>query len=526
MTPYHRIAWGSALCLLAAFHLPTVARAGTAALSPEQRCAALVERSFEHPEAVAKVTSATYEPERGALTEEEARHYAERGKLNAVPTTGIERIPAHCRVQGYVAPHVRFEVALPAQQWNGRMLLAACHGWCGQLNGRDCVAGLVRDYVTVTTDGGHTGLSSFDGVWAYDNPQAEIDFGYRANHVAAVATKAIIRAYYGEPVRYAYITGCSKGGQAGLMAAQRYPEDFDGVISIGPVLDYQAKNAIHFPWVATAVQDERGGPSKLPLEKLGLVENAVLAACDALDGRKDRVIDDPRACRFDPASLACPAGRDGADCLTPPQVQALAKIYAMPLDSRGEVIYPAGTPMGSEGAWPGWVLPTAEAPVPRSWRGADQYLKYLAFEKDPGPGYDFRDYDLDTALETLKPMSPVYDALSTDLKAFEARGGKLIILHGMADEAIPALMTIQYYEQMSAAMGGEAATRDFARLFLVPGVYHCGGGNGPDLIDALAALEAWRERGQAPDRLAATRDEAPIYQRTLLPYAKGRPFVE
>lgn len=334
----HRlVAGGLAFCTWAAGGLLSAAvqaQPAPAALTPEQQCAALVARSFEAPEAVAKVTSAVYEPGRGPPAGEEARHYAERGKLHAVPTAGLERIPAHCRVQGYVAPHVRFEMALPAQRWNRRMLLAACHGWCGQLNGRDCVMGLVRDYATVTTDGGHTGLSSFDGVWAYNNPQAEIDFGHRANHVVALAAKAII--------------------------------------------------------------------------------------------------------------------------------------------------YPAGTPMGSEGAWPGWVLPTADAPVPRSWRGADQYLKYVAFEQDPGPGYDFRDYDLDTALETLKPMSPVYDALSTDLNAFQARGGKLIILHGMADEAIPAPMTIQYYEEMSEAMGGEAATRD----------------------------------------------EAPIYQRTLLPYAKGRPFVE
>lgn len=483
------------------------AQNGVAVGNWEQACAALVGPTYPADDGVAKVTETKIVAAGGGKpSAEQMQVYATRGKVQAVPTQAIESLPAHCLVSGYATPNIRFELRLPAQEWNRRMLMVACDGFCGFVFSEACVPGLMRDYATVTSDGGHTATRNFDGAWGYDNRQAEIDFGYRANHVVAVAAKAILARFYGEPPRHSYLTGCSKGGSAGVMAATRYPADFDGIIAGAPVLDYQRKNAIHFPWVAKAMQAADDSFLLSP-EQLPAIEAAVLRACDAIDGQADGVIDDPRRCNFDPASMRCSAGRSNATCLTEPQIDAVRKVYAAPRNSRGEIVYPAGTVVGSEGNWPNWVLPAPPATVTFSRRGAEEYLRYLAFERDPGPNYDFRSFDFDTQLGRLQAQSAVFDALSTDMRAFRDRGGKIILWHGWGDAAISPLMTIAYYDELLKFMGGDRATQAFARLFLLPGVHHCRGGNGAGLIDALAALEQWREQDRAPDVLIATRDD-------------------
>lgn len=492
--------WLVGLCILFCCAMPAAASNNL-----ERRCSELADLTFDHlPDAPTKVTVSRYEPARADIVSanEVARALQQMGS----PANLEKGTPALCRVQGYVAPTVRFELLLPVSDWNGKFLLSTCDGFCGALNDRYCMPAFLRGYATATTDGGHTGIPGFDAVWAYNNLQGKIDFGYRANHVVAVASKAIVAAFYGREASLSYLTGCSKGGSAGVMAAMRYPGDFDGIIAGAPVLDYQRKVAVHFPWIANAVTDERDRPI-LSAEKSPAIQTAVMEACDGIDGLKDGLIDDPRKCRFKASSMACPGGKDSKSCLLPHEVSSLEKLYAMPVNSRGEVVYPAAMSPGSEGRWPGWILPTNESVRTLSYQGAEQYLRYMALDPAPGPGFNFRDFNFDTDLDRLATMSPIFDATDPDLSAFKARGGKIILWHGWADAAISADMTIQYFDRMTDVMGGPAATGEFARLFLLPGIFHCGlSATGGNEWDALSALEAWRENGAAPASILISYD--------------------
>lgn len=493
-----------------------------AATVPSGDCSALLKLSLEGAaDTPAKVTGAVAVPASSASTKD-WQNYVDDSHELAAPLKAERHIPGHCRVSAYVSPAVRFELRLPSpESWNGKFMFGACSGWCGQLNEGYCVSGLVRGYASATSDGGHVGLAKFDGVWAYNNRQAEIDFSYRANHVAAQAAKAIVRAYYGREISYSYLAGCSKGGHAGLMAAQRYPADFDGIIANGPVLDYQGANALRFPWIVRAVTDSADKPI-LDAAKAPLIQQAVMQHCDGLDGRRDGVIEDPRRCNFDPQTLLCPAGRPGAACLSEAEVGALRLMYTPPHDSSGRTVYPAGTIPGSEGSWPGWLLPVGGDVRTRAYVGAEQYLKFLGFDPDPGPGYDFRQFDYDRDVERLRTMSPILDAVNPDLSAFAARGGKLIMMHGWADAAVSPLMTVKYYDELARHAGGLPTAQKFARLFMMPGAYHCSGGVAPNTADALTALEAWREQGIAPKQLTAIQDDdqdgVVENTRTIYPY--------
>jgi fermentation-respiration switch protein FrsA (DUF1100 family) len=496
---------------------------GQGTSTPQARCEALAQRSFDDlPEAPTRVTEASYlaaEP----LAPADQKVFRRAGQAMGTPTEAPQSLPPRCRVRGYVAPSVRFEILLPEDPaWNGKFLLATCDGFCGQLKPQYCFPSLVRDYATATTDGGHVGNPGFDAVWAYNNLRGQIDFGYHADHVVAVAAKAIIAAYFGRPPAFSYMTGCSRGGSAGVMSAIHYPLDFDGIIAGSPVLDYQGKVAIQFPWIAAAVTD-RDNRIILGAAKLPAIQRAVMAACDATDGLKDGLISDPRLCHFDPAVLACPSGKDADSCLTGPELEALRAIYAAPHNSRGEVIYPAGTILSSESAWPGWVLPVGGNVRTLTYMGAEQYLRYMAFDPAPGPTYDFHSFDFDRDPARLATLAPIYNATSPDLRAFKAHGGKLLIWHGWADAAISPLMTIRYYEDLVHFMGGLAETQQFARLMLLPGVYHCSGtATGASFFDSLTALEKWREHAVAPDRMLLSQDldgdGIPDRTRPVFPY--------
>lgn len=502
---------------LALLVLPLWASVSSAA---EIDCSSLLQRSFETSEYAARILSATVVAAQEQLTDAELVRFKTRGKVQGAPIQTLARVPEFCRVEGYIAPSIRFELRLPLTEWNGRYLLVACDGFCGELNTAYCVPGQVRGFATATTDGGHVGSPAFDGVWGLNNPQAQIDFGYRANHLVALASKAIVAAFYGRAPEFSYLTGCSKGGQAGVMAAIRYPEDFQGIVAGAPVLDYQRKNAIHFPWVARAMLDSSGKPL-LHRSQLPLIRAAVMAACDATDGLRDGIIGDPRQCTFDPGVLLCKGtAHDG--CLTEAQVAGLRRVYQPPVNSRGEIVYPHGTIVGSEGNWLSWLILNDGEYVTDSELGAAQYLRYLAFRDDPGPSYDWQSFNFDTDIARLADLSPVFDALSPDLRQFRALGGKLLLWHGWADAAISPLMTIDYYEAMTRFMGGTAITQDFARLFLMPGMFHCRGGDGPDLFDALDAVVQWSERGIAPKVLIASKDDdndgVPERTRPVFPY--------
>jgi feruloyl esterase len=418
--------------------------------------------------------------------------------------------PAYCDVKGYVARQINFELKLPITSWLGRYLQEGCGGYCGSISQTTfpaCDTQLGGDFAVAATDDGHTAANPFDAQWAADDEQLRIDFGYRAVHVVSVAAKAIIKIYYGMPPLHSYFNGCSDGGREGLMEAQRYPRDFNGIIAGAPAayMPFLASEAS--AWVARANTGADGQPI-LTADKLPALHAAVLAACDGADGLVDGQIDDPRACHFDPGSIVCPAGVDRADCLTPAQVVVVRKLYAPPTDEKGQLLYPGGEEPGSEGSWAGpipWITAPAGAPA-FAGVAAENYLRYLAFPVgQPGAGLASWQFTAGEFAKLLAEASTT-DALDPDLSAFRNAGGKLILYHGWADALIPPQGTIAYYQAVQDRMGGLSATMRFARLFMFPGVFHCaGGGPSPDTSDLVHQLVTWTEHGVAPRMTLATQ---------------------
>ncbi len=433
-------------------------------------------------------------------------------------------VPAFCRAVGRTAPAIHFEVWLPEAGWNGKFQGIGNGGMAGTLRYDRLAGALARGYAAAATDTGHVTENTFDATWARGRPDLVADFGHRALHLTTVNAKAITAAYYGAPPAYSYYVGCSKGGQQGLMEAQRYPDDYDGIIAGNPAHDWTRFYAGAHLWYAQATLAEP--ESYIPAAKLPLLAGAVNAACDALDGIEDGVLDDPRQCRFDPAELTCTEGRDAATCLTPGQVDAVRAIWSGSRNRRGEPLYPGLVPGGEDapGGWSRWV--TGDAPFTSlHWLAAEGFFRHMVFED---PDWDFRafDYDEDLAF-ALEKVGRDLDAADPDLRPLRERGGKLIVYHGWSDADISPLGSIDYYEDVVSLIGGGADretaladTQDFFRLFMAPGMGHCRGGPGPDRFDALTALERWVELGEAPARIVASRvtDGAVDRTRPLCPY--------
>ncbi|MDX2145740.1 MAG: tannase/feruloyl esterase family alpha/beta hydrolase [Rhodospirillaceae bacterium] len=408
--------------------------------------------------------------------------------------------PAYCQVQGYVAPAVGFELRLPAAEWNGKFYMAGCGGFCGAALATACNHPLRRGYACVATDMGHksTGL---DAKWAYNNTQAEIDFGYRSTHVTAVAGKAITEQFYAKAPSRSYFMGCSTGGRQGLVEAQKFPWDFDGIVAGAPVIN-ETGAGMQLIW-STVVNRDKNGKQILGVDKLKLVNGAVVAKCDLQDNVRDGIIGDPRACGFDPAELQCKRG-EAADCLTAAQVDVVRKIYAGPKNSKGEALYTGGAQPGSEMNWAdNYISKTGGNAVYENFIG--DLWRYLGFMPDPGPAWQPTDFDFDRDYKRLGMMETIYSGSNPDLRAFKARGGKMISYQGWADQSVVPLNVIDYYELAERTMGGQAAIQDFYRLFMVPGMNHCRGGVGADAIDYLSYLETWVEKGEAPDMMLAAR---------------------
>jgi len=451
-------------------------------------------------------------------------------------------IPEHCRVLGYITTpglhgepsnQVHFEVDLPTAGWNGKLYFAGGGGFAG---GRANRSVLSRGYASAYTDTGHENPSAYDATWALNRFTKKVDFFYRGIHVSTIAAKAITRAFYDAPLQKAYFVGCSTGGKQALMEAQRYPDDYDGIIAGAPAVDYTGL-MLEFTWNQRVLL--ASAASYIPASKLPSIAKAVLAECDAQDGLTDRLISDPMKCHFDPESLLCKNG-DAPDCLTGAQVDSLKKLYAGP-SSLGKAIFP-GMPIGHEDSpnFAAYVFgntpPTSEPEGALTYQGdyiqtpalaayefafQQQFLKYLAFEKGD-PNYDWRSFDFDKDLPRIAPLAKIHNALDPNLKAFRKHGGKLILYNGWADPVVPPLRIIQYYEKVGAVMGAET-TRDFARLFVAPGMNHCGGGPGPNQFDSLTALEQWVEQGTAPDQLIASHRTNGVVDRTrpLCPYPQA-----
>lgn len=420
------------------------------------------------------------------------------GKFTPPNQSAAIDAPAFCRVAGLIAPEVKFELWMPAQ-WNRKLLAVGNGGLAGSINFRQMAEPLQRGYATGSTDTGHQGAGN-DASWALGHMQRVIDFAHRAVHATAQADKAIIEAFYGAQPSHSYFSGCSQGGQEALMEAQRYPRDFDGIIAGDPA-NFWTHNQVSHLWMVTSTQ----GDSYIPASKIPLLAAAVNNACDALDGIKDGILNDPRKCRFDPETLRCKGG-DEPGCLTGAQVQAVQKIYRGP----GEAIYPGLLPGGEAGpgGWSQWMS------GPRAGAGGHAnlglpFFKYIVFED---PDWDYHSFafevpaGFDNDVEFLDDkLASIFNATNPDLSAFRANGGKLIQYHGWSDPDITPLNSINYYESVAQATPGAS---DFYRLFLVPGMQHCQGGPGPSKFDMIGALDQWVEHSTAPDRVVASHATA------------------
>lgn len=426
-----------------------------------------------------------------------------------------ENGPAFCRVQGYVAPQVRFELRLPLTGWNGKFVETGCAAACGTVMVEWlCPTLLKRGYACLASDMGHQGTIE-DGLWAYNNLQAEVDFGYRAAHVTALAGKAISERFYARAPSKSYFCGCSTGGREGMMEAQRFPGDFDGIIAGAPASD-QAGTILIRLWAAVSLR-RADGRSILSETDLETVHTSVVSACDMNDGVRDGLIGDPRNCRFDIATLLC-KGVEQSRCLSREQLAALKKIYSGPTASDGTILYKDGALM------PGSELAFGEYYKSGHFSSFDtDYLKFMAFWPSPGPNWRISELDFERYSRRFGMTDALYAANNPDLTAFKSRGGKLIAYQGWADAGaggVPPLKVVHYYETVERTMGGPASTRDFFRLFMIPGMGHCGGGEGATNVDYISYLETWVENGRAPDMVIATHNgpSGPAFTRPVYPY--------
>ena len=412
-------------------------------------------------------------------------------------------LPEYCKVEGYAGGTVGFEVRLPTQNWNGKLLQQGCGAMCGIVSLASCEDVLARNYAVVSTDMGHKSTAG-DVKWARNNRQAQIDFGYRATHVATLAAKAVVQAYFGRAPSRSYFRGCSTGGRQAMVEAQRYPDDYDGIIAGAPPLDELGDALLHLIWSGRATFDA-SGKQVLDSSKLRMVRAAVIEACDRLDGLKDGILQDPQACGWKPEALRCRGDDAGASCLTEPEIGALKKLYAGAHDSKGRKLYAGGLPLGSEHDWATQlVADKGQTPGYLFDNGfIAELMRNLAFDDALPHDYPVVQFDFDRDPPRLATMEALYNAQNPDLTKFKARGGKLILWHGWDDIEIPATVSVEYYQKVERLMGGPAATADFFRLYLVPGVAHCRRGPGADAFDELSYLEDWVERGIAPDVLTA-----------------------
>ena len=458
--------------------------------------------------------------------------------LGADASALYKKLPAFCRVVVHSHPtadsDIPIEVWMPLEGWNGRMLATGNGGFAGSIGFSDLGAAVAKGYATAGTDTGHEG-AFIDASWALDHPEKVADFGWRGIHEMTVTAKAVVEAFYGDDAKHSYFASCSDGGREALMEAQRFPGDYDGILAGAPANNWTAllTTAAVDTLALTAKPDSYIPPAKIPA-----IAKAVLAECDALDGVKDGILNDPRKCHFDPATIECKVGKDSNDCLTAAQVTALTVLYAGPHDAKGRAIFPGYLPGAEEGlnGWGTWIF----GPAPGKSLMAMFGQGYFADMVHDDTNWDLKSFKLESGFkEARDKTAAALDAVNPDLSAFEKHGGRLILYHGWNDPAISALNSVNYYESVVGKMG-KAETEGFVRLYMLPGVQHCGEGPGPDEIgqswiwpdqdpehNVRIALEDWVEKGIAPSTLIATktaRDQAEgaaMMTRLLCPYPQS-----
>ena len=457
----------------------------------------------------------------------EVRGIAEVAEIAARSVAAEGSTPAHCRISGVLSPEIAFEVNLPTA-WNGRLFMIGNGGHAGEeLDNPGRVAqrrqALENGFAMAQTNTGHYASKEPSATFVLSNPQKAVDYAYRAVHLTAVTAKEIANRYYAQPVAKAYWNSCSNGGRQGLIEAQRYPEDFDGIVANAPWVDQTG-------FTIGAIWNQRAfAQTHVSAAKLALVADRAMQVCDAVDGLRDGLIDDPRECKFDVARdvPSCASGNEAAaTCLTPAEAAAVQKVYDGPRNGRRQ-IFP-GFMVGSEA-----VLPRPNGPATSGWVGliaptdagggtadfglAEGTMRYLVFQP-PRANWDFMQFDFGRDPPLLADWGKQANAKDTDLRDFRARGGKLLITYGWADAILQPLMGVNYYERAVAANGRDGT--DFMRLFMIPGMAHCGGGLGPDQYDAVTAIVDWVEKDVAPDSLLASKivDGAVTRSRPLCPY--------
>lgn len=459
-----------ALVAIACAQCPAVARE-LPPVEPVMECASLAETDVAPPgEAPARIVTAR------------------------VITAGS--VAPYCEVRGYVAPQVSFELRLPTHNWMQRLLFSGCGGFCGRVEFRlraaeGCAAVDNSEFALLTSNLGHDAPDgNADTVWAAGSPESRANYGYRGVHVVTVAAKAIVARFYGRPAAFAYFSGCSDGGREGLMEVQRYPRDFNGVVAGASVINDTANNTIFHAWMAQHLQHRDGSRMFSPAD-LAILHGAALKACDdSDDGVSDGVIGNPLKCRFDPAVVECRGG-SSAGCLTAEQVAAARAIYAGPKDASGRSLY-YGRPVGSELAWGGPEVATyVRSFVSYMTTDAPQTFDLAAFTYDPA------------ALKRYNAQAKVFNAVDADIRPFQRAGGKLIMWHGWADPGVPPMSSVEYYRAVLRTVGTGA--ENFVRLYMLPGVGHCSGGEGPDRLNLIDPLVAWVEDGTAPGATVVSR---------------------
>jgi feruloyl esterase len=400
----------------------------------------------------------------------------------AGPTQPIHNLPAFCRVAVSLAPSndsdIKIEVWMPASGWNGKFQAVGNGGWSGAVGYGALASAITRGYASASTDTGHTGGSA---EFALGHPEKLIDFAYRSEHEMTIKAKALIAVFYGSGPKLSYWNGCSSGGKQGLKEAQKYPEDYDGVIAGAPANNWVALLSSDMMSSVALLKDPA---SRIPPAKLLLLHKAAVEACDALDGVKDGLIGDPTKCHFDPAVRLC-KGPETESCLTAAQVEAAKKLYGPFTNPRTHnEIYPGLEP-GSELGWTAFTGPT---PFPIS----SDYFQYVIHKN---PDWDFRtfDADRDVALAEKLDHGNVLKAVDPDLRKFVSHGGKLILYHGWSDNLIAPLNSVNYFNSVVSKLGGLEKTEESVRLFMAPGMGHCGGGEGPSTFDMVTLLEQWVE---------------------------------
>lgn len=445
------------------------------------------------------------------------------------PTLG--GLPKFCRVAGVIRPssdsEIRFEVWMPQDDWNGHFLGVGNGGFAGTIGYPELAHDLARGFATAGSDAGHMGGAE-DASWSFGHPEKIKDFGWRAVHLTTDRAKAIVAAYYGQSVQRAYFDSCSDGGREALMEAQRFPEDYDGILAGAPANAWTHLLTASVNTTESVIGDPRGYISSL---KLPAIEKAALDQCDALDSIKDGIISTPEACHFDPSVLLC-KGEESQDCLTQPQINSLKRYYAGGEDNHGKSIFPGLTP-GDETGWRTWE--TGEGPGDAAViRYVENYFRYMVTDN---PKWNILTADVDQSLQAAtEKIAADLDATNPDLSKFAARGGKLILYHGWNDPAISPWNTIAYYQSVKKQMGDQSSD-SFIRLYMAPGVEHCAGGPGPDAFGQLGlhtakgpkygifdALQDWVEKGTPSAEVIATKyasdKNTVLMTRPLCPYPK------